>query len=445
MVQNTTLSAFGVLLTLGLLLSACSLPSAPGVETRATSPTDTRAQNQASEESAPSGTLRAEAAEPDSWTPVFETIRLSNDFYAEGADVGDINGDGVLDLVGGPRWFAGPDFAFGGQLFDAPSYTRDEYSTFFLTFVDDLDADGLADVVAIGNPGAGVEGGSGNAFWYENPGPEALTEDWARHPLFDGLVSNESPAYVDIVGDDARELVFMTDGRLGYAQRGVEPTAPWTFQAISDRRFESPFEHGLGVGDVDGDGLADIIERHGWWQQPGVGGSWVFHEVDFAKGLEPRPANWGGAQMHVFDVDGDGDGDVVTALAAHAYGLSWFEQTESGSFVPHEILPATPGAGNVSQLHALAVGDLNGDGLTDVVTGKRYYAHPSSSPDPGTTDAAVISWFRLDRGETTAFVPQPIDDDSGVGLNFAVRDVNGDGKLDIFVSNKRGTFLHLQR
>jgi hypothetical protein len=94
----------------------------------------------------------------------------------------------------------------------------------------------------------------------------------------------------------------------------------------------------------------------------------------------------------------------------------------------------------------MALADVNGDGLLDIVTGKRYYAHPSTNPDPGTTDPAVISWFELQRaGGTATFVQHEIHDASGVGCNFVARDLTGDGKVDIFTTNKHGTFLHVQQ
>jgi hypothetical protein len=397
--------------------------------------------------SSEAGTAGAAGAAGGSWTPEFETRELSPDHYSEGADVGDIDGDGTLDLVAGPIWYKGPDFAEGGRVLDpVPTFSQDQYSTFFLSFVGDVDGDTLPDVIGIGDAGGGNGSGNPNAFWYKNPGMSGLGEAWQKTALFDGLVSNESPIYANLVGDAKKELVFMTDRVLGYAEPATSPTAPWTFHAISGEEFGTPYVHGLGVGDVNGDGRADVVERTGIWLQPESGSTWERHEVDFGAGLTgSRPNNWGGSQMIVYDVDGDGDSDVVTALAAHRCGFSWFEQTDLDTFTPHEIMPPSDMGDSVSQLHAVNVGDLNGDGLLDVITGKRYYAHPSSNPDPGTTDPAAIIWFELTRGAEVSFTPHQIHADSGVGCNFTVHDVTGDGRLDVFVSNKHGTFLHTQR
>jgi hypothetical protein len=149
--------------------------------------------------------------------------------------------------------------------------------------------------------------------------------------------------------------------------------------------------------------------------------------------------------MVVYDVDGDGDADIVTALAAHQYGLYWFEQEGPESFTAHEILPTSATETSISQLHSLAVADMNGDGLLDVLAGKRYYAHPSSNADPGTDEPPLLQWFELSRDGGVTFTPHTIHADSGAGCNFAALDVTGEGKPDVFTSNKRGTFFHAQR
>ncbi|HEY5450474.1 MAG TPA: VCBS repeat-containing protein [Polyangia bacterium] len=383
-------------------------------------------------------------------TPVtFTTRTLSTQQVGEGADVGDINGDGVLDLVAGPTWYAGPNFATGGMVIASlPTLSMDQYSTFFLTFVDDVNGDTRPDIIGIGDAGGGNGSGNPNAFWYANPGSAGLTQPWTKTAIYNGLVSNESPAFVNLVADSKRELVFMTSNQLGYARPGATATSPWTFTAVSGTTsFGTPFVHGLGVGDVDGDGMPDIVERNGWWRQV-AGATWERHAFDFWMGsTSGRASNWGGSEMYVYDVDGDGDNDVVTVLAAHQYGLAWFEHQGTGTattFVAHEILPTAASSSNLSQMHSMVVADVNGDGLMDLVTGKRWYAHPSSNKDPGTDDPALTVWFELRREGGAHYCQHVIHSASGAGCNFVARDVNGDGKVDVFTTNKHGTFLHLQ-
>ncbi|MDH4241947.1 MAG: VCBS repeat-containing protein, partial [Phycisphaerae bacterium] len=85
-----------------------------------------------------------------------------------------------------------------------------------------------------------------------------------------------------------------------------------------------------------------------------------------------------------------------------------------------------------------------GDGLKDLVTGKRYFAHQGN--DPGGKEPAVLYWFELRRPQKgkVEFIPHKIDDDSGVGTQFEVTDMNKDGKWDIVTSNKKGVHVFLQ-
>jgi hypothetical protein len=158
--------------------------------------------------------------------------------------------------------------------------------------------------------------------------------------------------------------------------------------------------------------------------------------------------------MWVYDVNGDGKNDVITSLQAHGYGLAWFEQKADGSFERHLIMGDKPEQNpygvKFSQLHAVDLVDIDGDGLKDIVTGKRYWAHGAAGDqEPGAP--AVVYWFQLTRkagpdgAKTAEFVPHLIDDDSGVGTQVMAGDVNGDKRPDIVVGNKKGTFVLLQQ
>ena len=98
-----------------------------------------------------------------------------------------------------------------------------------------------------------------------------------------------------------------------------------------------------------------------------------------------------------------------------------------------------------SQTHALHCVDIDGDGLKDLVTGRRWWAHGPRG-DAGPNDPAYLYWFQAKRGKDgiVSFTPHVIDDESGVGTQFAIADVNGDGLPDVVVSNKKGVHVFLQ-
>jgi hypothetical protein len=368
--------------------------------------------------------------------PSFRKIVLTNTFFCEGASFGDFNHDGNQDVVAGPYLYFGPDFALRLSIYEEPTFDVGGYSDNFFAFARDLSGDGWDDVLFVGFPGQ-------SAYWYENPA-ENFNPAWFRRDVV-ASVGNESPDYVDITGDGEPELVYiemqpdLMNGRYGYAGPGADPREPWTFHPLSPLGAYSHFTHGMGVGDVNGDGRSDLIEATGVWSQPAsLIGDPLWQKTDHALG---QP---GGAQMVAEDVDGDGDADIVTTLAAHGYGLSWFEN-DGGAFVEHNIVPVTaPDMGVVMhEPHALTMADVNGDGLLDIVTGERHWGHV---PEGGDFAApARLYWFEAGRGAGgVTFTPHLVDDQSGVGTQVVAGDVNDDGLVDIVLANKKGAFVFLQ-
>ena len=99
-----------------------------------------------------------------------------------------------------------------------------------------------------------------------------------------------------------------------------------------------------------------------------------------------------------------------------------------------------------SQPHALTLADLDGDGLKDIVTGKRRWAHgPTGDVEP--MGVPVNYWFKLVRDASAPggarYQPQLIDDASALGTQVEAVDVNGDGAPDVLTASKLGAFLFL--
>lgn len=361
----------------------------------------------------------------------FDSQTLTGIYYSEGAGVGDINGDGHQDVIYGPYWFEGPEFRTAHEIYEAKPQPMHGYADHFFAWTQDFNNDQHPDVLVVGFPGT-------PSYVYENPGGN-WDQPWKKHQVAD-WVSNEAPQFVDLTGDGKRELVFTRDGVFGFAQPREGTFQEWTFYPVSDSVASKQFGHGLGIGDVNGDQRQDVLTKNGWFEQPedATAGRWTFHPFAFA--------GPGGAEMYAYDVDGDGDNDVITSLHAHEYGLAWWEQVEpkdgEPQFQQHLIMGSAPSQNPYgvffSELHSVALEDIDGDGLKDIITGKTYWSHHRQSP--GWDAGAVVYWFQLKRREdgTIDWVPHLADDSAGIGRQITIADINQDQKPDIVTGGMLG-------
>ncbi|MGH9768407.1 MAG: FG-GAP repeat domain-containing protein [Blastocatellia bacterium] len=361
----------------------------------------------------------------------FAKTVLDHEFRSEGVAVADVNRDGRIDVIAGNLWYEAPNWTPREiqvpKQFDAAK----GYSNSFVNFASDINNDGWPDQIRIDMPG------THRVVWHENP--KGKNQYWVEHTLFRNAC-NESPAFAPLSGAGKNPVLVFSfdDSRMAWYERGKDPNAEFVAHTISAKIAKEQakdggvfrYSHGLGVGDINGDGRNDVIIRAGYWEAP----------------ADPRQANWkfvpadlgeDCAQIHVYDVNGDGRNDVISS-SAHKIGVWGHEQQPDGKFVTRTI------DDSFSQSHSLELADINGDGLKDIVTGKRFWAHgPAGDINPG--DPAVIVWFELQRkGREARWIKREIDNDSGVGTQFVVADINRDNRPDIVTSNKKGVFVFLQ-
>jgi hypothetical protein len=394
--------------------------------------------------------LNARPFEDEKTSPNFRVRRLSEFFYSYSATTADVNRDGHMDVVAGPYYYPGPGFAVGRQIYSGITYNpTSEYPlASMVNLASDFTGDGWPDVLVMSG-----NAGNGTGTLYVNPRGE--NRRWDAHVVIQP-VGNEETLLKDIDGDGRPEVIHSGNNTLRFSRPNpANPTGAWTTTTISEPGpWGVNVGHGMGIGDVNGDGLADYVNAYGWWQQPARGDNqalWTWHPVAFAR-WGASQGGPGGAEMGVYDVNGDGLNDVVTALEGHGFGLAWHEQKRDASgrisFVQHAIMDGflDPAAGGVvfTQPHATAFADMNQDGVLDLVVGKRHHSHFQYT-DPDNWGMPVVYVYNVIRTPKAPggaeFVPELVHNRSGVGSHLGIGDLDGNGTPDIATSGASGTFV----
>ena len=393
--------------------------------------------------------LNARPFSVEKTSPNFRAQRINEFYYSSSTAVADVNRDGNLDVIAGPYYYLGPGFTVGREFYAGASFnpTSEWPIPSMVQVAHDFTGDGWPDILNMGG-----NAGNGVGTLYVNPRGE--NRRWASHAAVQP-VGNEETLLKDIDGDGTPELIHSGNNTLRYSKPDpANPAGPWITTTISEAGpWGANIGHGMGIGDLNGDGLADYTNAYGWWQQPARGSTqatWTYHPVEFGRwGASQGGA--GGAEMGIYDVNGDKLNDVVTALEGHGFGLAWYEQKRTNgqiSFVRHMImdgfLDQNAGGVTFTQPHASAFGDMNRDGLLDFIVGKRHHSHFQYA-DPDNWGDPVVYVYTAVRDPKAPggarFVPELVHNKSGVGSHFDVVNLNKDGMLDITTSSASGTFV----
>lgn len=347
--------------------------------------------------------------------------RLIDDVPYEACAVFDVNNDGQLDIVSGEYWYEGHDYTKKHKICDilAISEYHDDFSDYPL----DVNGDGYLDIIT------GAWWGE-TLRWRRNPGADG--GEWETIDI-DHTGSIETIRFIDIDHCGVPEIFPNTPGApQSFYKLIVDDQGHGTAKFAKYVIGEELSGHGLGFGDINGNGRSDVILRNGWLEQPEdpFQTPWVFHpEFDLGSASIP---------ILSFDVTGNGLTDLIVGQA-HDYGLHWYEQQVDSAgnrtWLKHEIDLTC------SQYHDLWLVDIDLDGELELVTGKRYRAHNDN--DPGAFDPVGIYYFKINGGR---FEKHIIDYGeagvaTGCGIYFWLQDLTGNGYPDLVAPGKDGLYL----
>jgi hypothetical protein len=360
--------------------------------------------------------LLASAALSQTIAP-FKFVRVDSTHLSDpwGKSVGDVNGDGKIDLLaggnssGGLIWYENPGWA--------PHVISN--STGFSTDIEvgDIDNDGLNDVVALGEDSNGAAG----IIWFKNTG---FGGTWTgttvdKRTLHDiELADLDGDGDIDIVARD-QEVFGTNHGDIIYVYLQTNPTT-WV-----KSQFACTNGEGLLLYDLSGDGKKDVIINGTWFENNGSGTGWTAHV--YSTSYTQRSVS-----VAVGDINGDGRPDITLSPSepvGDSYHISWFESPvdpKTAGWTEHIVVDPVE-----TDHHALGVADINGDGAADIVT---------AAMSSGSAPQEVAVYYNGD-GKGTSWKKGVLSNDGS--HNIRLLDVDGDGDIDVFGSNWQGSDIDL--
>jgi len=347
----------------------------------------------------------------------------------ESVGVFDVNGDGIPDIVSGEFWYEGPGFTKQYRLCSLEP--KGDYFDDFSTIPVDVDGNGRMDFITGGYWGKTLR-------WRENPGEPG--KEWPEHVIAE--VGNlETTRAWDVDGDGDLEFVGNTPNSPLVVVKLVRDascygTGKFAVHKLKFKGRENDAQgHGLGFGDITGNGRGDFVLNNGWLEAPEkpYEQEWIWHpEFELPRGAS--------IPILVADLNNDGKSELILGNG-HGYGLSWWEQSIGDlgqrTWKEHPIDPLS------SQYHDLQWVDIDGDGQSELITGKRFRSHPHN--EPGINDA--FGWY-IFKWTGECFAKHVVDFGPlglghGLGISFAVADLNGDGRLDVAAAGKEGLAIYI--
>ncbi len=327
---------------------------------------------------------------------VYEVVDKSGPKDPWGKSIGDVNRDGLPDLIvagrsgGGLVWYEGPAWRkhiFNDQL---PFSTDQELA--------DINRDGRPDLVMLLHQGLG---------WMH-------ADDWTVQMI-------DTVKLHDLEVSD-----FDGDGRLDVAARGQTAfgNAPATLYLYfqdstgwSARQWPLPPGEGFKAADLDGDGRADLV----------INGAWLHNPADRDHGWRSHALGdwtWPHVKVEVADLNGDGRLDVAMTPAekpGERYRVSWFEHPAdpAGAWIEHVIDDTVDAA-----YHSLALADFDGDGSIDLVAAAMHQSG----------ERGIYLYRNMAQGmkwERERLSRRP-------SHGLAAGDLDGDGDIDLFGANWEG-------